>query len=171
MARSHWLAALAAAALTGCAAKQSTPPQTTPVARPAQAAPRPAPQAAPAPQASPAQRPPPVETIRQSSAPAASPTQVTFQIKSNYPHKVQIAYYSQTRRGHAWPGGSQAYALNDYNVHTHTLNCTPGEKICYGAWVTGGGSKYWGVGANNRHGCSNCCSTCGAGTLSHTLQP
>jgi len=100
-----------------------------------------------------------------------APNQVTFRVKSNHASKVQIAYYSQTRRGHAWPGGSQVYALNDYNVHTHTLTCVPGEKICYGAWVTGSGTKHWGVGPNNRYGCSNCCTTCGSGGLSRTLNP
>ena len=102
---------------------------------------------------------------------AASPTQITFNMKSNHPNKVQVAFYSQTRRGYAWPGGNQAYGLNDYSVHTHTLNCTPGEKICYGAWVTGTGNKYWGVGPNGKHGCTGCCTTCGSGTVSYTLNP
>src|SRR5262245_40564862 len=83
------------------------------------------------------------QTERQNSS---SPNQLTFRVKSMHANKVQISYYSQTRRNHAWPGGGQVYPLNDYNVHTHTLNCTPGEKICYGAWVTGSGTKYWGVG-------------------------
>jgi hypothetical protein len=100
-----------------------------------------------------------------------SPNQVTFRIQSKHPNKVQVTYYSQTRRGHAWPGGSQAYSLNDYSVHNHTLNCTPGEKICYGAWVTGSGNKYWGVGPNNRYGCTACCVTCGSGTATYTLNP
>ena len=108
------------------------------------------------------------QTERQNSN---APNQLTFRVKSNHANKVQIAYYSQTRRGHAWPGGSQVYSLNDYNVHTHTLTCSPGEKICYGAWVTGSGAKYWGVGPNNRYGCTSCCSTCGAGTVSYTLNP
>ena len=102
---------------------------------------------------------------------SSSPNQVTFRVKSNHPNKVQISYYSQMRRGHAWPGGGQAYALNDSAFHSHTLNCTPGEKICYGAWVTGSGSRYWGVGPNGKYGCTGCCTTCGSGTVSYTLNP
>lgn len=162
MSRLNLLAAVSIAAflLIGCAAKT----QTAPTPAPTRAAPTPA----PTPPTAAAPRSTQTEPIKQSSA---SPTQVTFQIKSNYPNKVQVAYYSQTRRGHAWPGGGQAYGLNDYNAHTHTLNCTPGEKICYGAWVTGNSSKYWGAGPNGRYGCSNCCTTCGTGTFSRTLNP
>ena len=56
-----------------------------------------------------------------------------------------------------------AYDLNDYETHSFTLNCRRGEKICFGAWVTGNASRYWGVGANNRYGCEKCCFVCGAG--------
>jgi len=88
-----------------------------------------------------------------------SAEQLTWQVQSMYRHKVQIEFYAQGR-SHAWPGGNRAYNLNDYDVHTYTLNCIGGEKVCYGAWVTGNSSRYWGVGMNNKHGCSDCCYTC-----------
>ncbi len=75
---------------------------------------------------------------------ADSPNQVIFRVTSNHPNKVQISYYSQTRRGQSWPGGDQAYSLNDSLAHSHVLSCNAGEKICYGAWVTGQSSPYWG---------------------------
>lgn len=93
---------------------------------------------------------------------ASSADSLTWNVQSMYKHKVQIEFYAQGRR-HAWPGGNQAYGLNDYDTHTYTLNCRSGERICYGAWVTGNSSKYWGVGSNNKYSCSNCCATCGAG--------
>ena len=89
----------------------------------------------------------------------ATAQQLTWEVQSMYPNKVQIEFYSQDRR-HAWPGGNRAYNLNDYETHTYRLNCIAGEKICYGAWVTGNSSRYWGVGMNNRHGCKGCCYTC-----------
>ena len=101
----------------------------------------------------------------------AEAAELSWRVKSNYRYKVQIEFYSQDRKS-AWPGNGRAYGLNDYETKTFTLNCRSGEKICYGAWVTGDGSKYWGVGANNRHSCRGCCATCGAGdTPPITLQP
>jgi hypothetical protein len=92
----------------------------------------------------------------------AKADELTFKVRSNYRYKVQIEFYSQDRN-HAWPGGDRAYPINDDEVHNYSLNCRSGEKICYGAWVTGNDSKYWGVGANNKHGCKGCCYTCGRG--------
>ena len=94
--------------------------------------------------------------------------QLTWEVQSTYRHKVQIEFYSQERK-HAWPGGNRAYTLNDYEVHSYTLNCIAGEKICYGAWVTGNSSRYWGVGMNDRRSCQGCCYTCDGGTATVRL--
>jgi hypothetical protein len=95
---------------------------------------------------------------------------LTFRMKSNHRNKVQVEFYSQNRN-HAWPGGNKAYNIDDYEVHSFRLTCNRGEKICYGAWVTGNSSRYWGVGINNRQRCSNCCYTCNGGTASIELNP
>ena len=95
---------------------------------------------------------------------------VTINIKSNHPNKVQVEFYAQGR-SHAWPGGNQAYNLDDSAVHSYRLNCNAGERICYGAWVNGNRNKYWGVGLNNRQRCTSCCTTCNGGTISFTLNP
>jgi hypothetical protein len=101
---------------------------------------------------------------------AANGNQIVFNMKSNHPNRVQVSFYSQTRPGFSWPGGGQAYDLNDSASHAYTLNCNAGEKVCYGAWVTGSGSRYWGVGPRMSKSCSNCCGTCG-GTYSYNLNP
>lgn len=93
--------------------------------------------------------------------PRAQAENETWQIRSSYPYQAQIEFYSQDRRGIAWPGGGHAYDLNDSARHSFSLNCQPGERICYGAWVTGRGSRYWGVGPDNAHSCTDCCWTCG----------
>jgi hypothetical protein len=95
-------------------------------------------------------------------APKAQADQITIDVVSEASVKVQIEFYSQDRSV-AWPGNGMAWDLNDYQRHTYTLNCRSGEQICFGAWVTGNSSRYWGVGANNSHGCQKCCFTCGAG--------
>jgi len=100
----------------------------------------------------------------------AAGNQIIFNMRSNHPNRVQVAFYSQSRANYAWPGGGQAYDLNDSATHTYTLNCNPGEKVCYGAWVTGNGGRYWGVGPRMRQSCSNCCGTCG-GNYSYNLNP
>ncbi len=95
---------------------------------------------------------------------------MTWTVKSMYQYKVQIAFYSR-ERNHEWPGSGQAWDLNDYNNHTYTLNCRRGEKVCFGAWVTGNSSKFWGVGFGGKQGCPSCCFVCGQQPQPQILQP
>lgn len=106
----------------------------------------------------------------QSSAQPGSATTMVWQVKSLYQYKVQIAFYAR-ERNHEWPGNGQAWDLNDYNNHTYTLNCRPGEKICFGAWVTGNAKRFWGVGFGGRQGCASCCFNCGQQPQPQVLQP
>jgi hypothetical protein len=82
---------------------------------------------------------------------AASAADVTFQMR-----------YSQDR-SHVWPGGNQVYYLDDGETKSMSLSCDEGEKICYGAWVSGDKSTYWGTGPDNAETCSDCCYTCTGG--------
>ena len=84
---------------------------------------------------------------------------ITFQLKSAYKYKVQVAFFAQDRN-HIWPGGGNAYNLDDSKVHEIKLSCFGGEKICYGGWVTGNSKIYWGRGAEGKQRCENCCYTC-----------
>lgn len=92
----------------------------------------------------------------------------TFRVKSTYDYKVQIAFFSQARN-HVWPGPGRAYSLDDSQTQSFPLACESGEKICYGAWVTGDGSQLWGVGPKNDQSCKNCCFVCGDGDVSPVL--
>lgn len=94
--------------------------------------------------------------------PEASAAEMLWRVRSNYKYRVQISFYSQNRRVE-WPGNGKVWGLNDDDVHEFNLSCRSGEKICFGAWVTGNSTKYWGVGADNKHGCRSCCFTCGEG--------
>ncbi len=86
-------------------------------------------------------------------------------IKSNADYKVHLKFFSQNY-SRSWPGpnASTVWVLDDYEVKTVNLSCVSGERICYGAWVAGDSSQYWGVGSSGRAGCSSCCITCGGGT-------
>lgn len=92
----------------------------------------------------------------------------TFRVKSTYDYKVQIAFFSQSRNN-VWPGPGRAYSLDDSRTQSFPLACESGEKICYGAWVTGDGSQNWGVGPKNDQSCKNCCFVCGDGDMSPVL--
>lgn len=97
------------------------------------------------------------------SVETSSADSLTWQIRSEHPNAVAVEFYSQNRN-HVWPGGGKVYVIKDWDTHTYRLSCHSGEKICYGAWVRGRKSTYWGVGNNNRNRCSRCCYTCGGGT-------
>ncbi len=92
----------------------------------------------------------------------------TFRVKSDYQYKVQIAFFSQSRN-HVWPGPGRAFSLDDSQTQSFPLSCESGEKICYGAWVTGDGNLSWGVGPKNDQGCKNCCFICGDADMTPVL--
>ncbi len=96
------------------------------------------------------------------SASAAPAADITFVMKNNHPNAVEVELYSQDR-DHVWPGNGQIYYLDDGETKTMALSCQDGEKICYGAWISGDKSTYWGVGPGNSEACDNCCYTCSGG--------
>ena len=92
----------------------------------------------------------------------ASAADVTFQIRNNHPNAVEVELYSQDR-DHVWPGNGQIYMLDDGETKSMPLSCNEGEKICYGAWISGDQATYWGVGPGNKETCEDCCYTCTGG--------
>ena len=101
-------------------------------------------------------------TISPISTNNAKAETLTWLMKSKYPYRVSISFYSK-RRNYSWPGGRKVWVIADNKIHEYTLRCRRGEKICYGAWVRGNKSRYWGVGYKGRRGCRNCCYTCNGG--------
>lgn len=86
---------------------------------------------------------------------------LVIEVRSLHANTVELSFYSQSFN-RAWPGGSRVYPLADSEFHTYRLNCQPSERICYGAWVSGDSSSYWGVGNGGEQGCTDCCMTCGS---------
>jgi len=93
---------------------------------------------------------------------AAYAESLLWHFRSDHANIVSLEFYSQNR-GHVWPGDDQVYVIDDYDVHDYPLECQPGEKICYGAWVRNDSSSYWGAGYDGVQACENCCYTCDGG--------
>lgn len=99
----------------------------------------------------------------------AAAADMTWTMRSSYDYKVSLAFYSQDSN-RVWPGNGDVYVLADSRAHPFTLACHRGEKICYGAWPTGGNSRiHWGVGRHNEHTCRGCCFICGESNPSRDL--
>lgn len=88
---------------------------------------------------------------------------LTWTVTSDHPNIVDVEFYSQSRNV-SWPGNGRVYVIDDWDAHTYSLSCNRGERICFGAWVRGRSSTYWGVGSGGRNSCADCCAICGAGT-------
>lgn len=95
-------------------------------------------------------------------ASAAFAADVTFEMKNSHPNAVEVELYSQDR-DHVWPGNNQVYLLDDGETKQIPLACDQGEKICYGAWISGDKTTYWGTGPDNAETCTDCCYTCTGG--------
>lgn len=96
------------------------------------------------------------------------PNQVAIEMRSLDEYALELSFFTEDG-SRAWPGGNQIYPLKDSQFHSYRLTCTPGEKICYGAWRAGNSKIYWGSGYANRQACSNCCFRCGGGAQRITL--
>lgn len=88
----------------------------------------------------------------------------TFNMRNSQYYAVEVELYAQNRR-HVWPGAGEVYYLDDGESKQIYISCQRGEKICYGAWISGDTETFWGVGKDNQNRCRNCCYTCnGRGT-------
>ena len=94
---------------------------------------------------------------------AAAAETLTFRVQNDYRYTVHLQFFSQSRN-HVWPDSGRVWVLDDGSVHTYRLGCNSGEKICYGAAVSGNYDTFWGVSLDNNESCSDCCYTCNGGT-------
>ena len=91
-------------------------------------------------------------------APAYGETMI-WKFRSHHANIVDVQLYASARNI-VYPGNGRVWTLNDYDVKQMTISCVAGEKVCYGAWVRGTESSYWGGGRNNRQRCESCCYVC-----------
>jgi len=95
--------------------------------------------------------------------PPARADSMTWQMRSFHPNAVEVKFFSQNRKA-VWPGATSHYTLKDPKVASFKLNCVAGEKICYGAGVSGNLTRVWGMGPDGKKQCTECCYTCGGDT-------
>ncbi|MDW6025175.1 hypothetical protein SAZ10_25785 [Mesorhizobium sp. BAC0120] len=88
--------------------------------------------------------------------------ELTFVMNNQHPKPVEVQLYSQNRES-LWPGPSDVFLLEDGETRTMTLACETGETICYGAWLQGDRTTFWGVGPGKVRHCDNCCYVCQGG--------
>jgi hypothetical protein len=87
---------------------------------------------------------------------------LTWKFQS-FDHKpVDIQFYADNRT-HLLPNTRATYSIDERGMHSYTIPCMAGEKICYGAWVRGNATAYWGKGQDDKRRCSDCCYTCNGG--------
>jgi hypothetical protein len=91
---------------------------------------------------------------------AAMADTMVWKFRSHHSNIVDVQLYASARNN-VWPGNGRVWSLKDYNVHNVQISCVRGEKVCYGAWVRGTESSYWGGGRNNQRNCTSCCYICG----------
>ncbi len=89
----------------------------------------------------------------------ASAEKMSFYMKNQTPRAVVVELYAQDR-DHVWPGGGQVYFLETGERKSVPIECTPGERICWGAWRYGNDRWSWGTGPDNARTCEDCCSLC-----------
>lgn len=111
--------------------------------------------------------PPAEQTISTSSYSAPDNTLILL-IKSLDSYTVDVNLFNASATL-VWPGSNRVWSLDDSKTHRFVISCRDGEKICYGASRRGNSDVYWGVGPDGRRGCANCCTTCGTGALTMTL--
>jgi hypothetical protein len=88
--------------------------------------------------------------------------EVTFVMNNHHPNAVEVQLYSDGR-DYVWPSSDEVYLLDDGETKTMTIECEGGEQICYGAWISGDQTTFWGVGPGKTQDCDNCCYVCQGG--------
>ncbi|MGE0501251.1 MAG: hypothetical protein AB7I79_06245 [Rhizobiaceae bacterium] len=94
--------------------------------------------------------------------PAAAET-MSFFIANGMPHDVAVELHGERR---VWPGDDQVYLIGRGEKKSVPIECSPGERICYGAWKLGDDRVSFGVGPDGSFVCDDCCSICVGSTIS-----
>lgn len=99
--------------------------------------------------------------------PLIPPDGLEWKFLNQHGDDVSLQLYSANRR-YQWPGTNRAYRIPRGSPQTLRVRCTPGERVCFGAWALpagwqpGQGYRYWGTGPGRRHSCIRCCQICGS---------
>lgn len=89
----------------------------------------------------------------------AAAEEMTFRFVSHVASPVWVELYSAENQ-RSWPEDGQLFILADSSPRKFTVPCEQGERICYGAWVEGDVSQFWGAGHEGKKNCDDCCRIC-----------
>lgn len=90
----------------------------------------------------------------------AQADEMNFYLKNQQDRGVAVELFSQDRDA-VWPGGNKVYFLEAREKKSVPVSCQAGERICYGAWINGDDSIFFGVGPDNdQPPCEYCCFLC-----------
>jgi hypothetical protein len=85
---------------------------------------------------------------------------LTINDKCNVDASIQYRFIDESASIY-WPSSTTVYTLTYGNEMSHSLSCTIGDNLCYGARRSNG--YYWGADIDDSSSCSNCCITCSEG--------
>lgn len=92
-----------------------------------------------------------------------------WNISKGFDRNLGLQFFSQSRNW-VWPSSRRQYTLTDLETHQFRINCEPGERVCFGAWLDGRSrQRVWGVGTKNKRACKTCCGVCGRGPFTSNL--
>ncbi|MEZ5810443.1 MAG: hypothetical protein R3D45_03425 [Rhizobiaceae bacterium] len=85
--------------------------------------------------------------------------EMRFRFTSHAPSPVLVRLFSGDRL-QSWPDDGGLFILADRSPRKFSVSCKTGERICYGAWIEGDITRFWGAGDEGRHDCDDCCHIC-----------
>lgn len=85
--------------------------------------------------------------------------EITFRFVSQVSSPVWVKLFSDEGQK-SWPEDGRLFILADSSPQKFTVPCEPGERVCYGAWIEGDFSRYWGAGHEGKKNCDDCCRIC-----------
>lgn len=86
-------------------------------------------------------------------------SEITFRFTNQAASPVLVRLYSADR-DLTWPRDGQLFILADRAPRKFAVGCELGEQICYGAWVEGDFTRFWGAGHEGKAVCDDCCRIC-----------
>ncbi len=89
----------------------------------------------------------------------AGSEELSFRFTNKAATPVWVKLFSSDRLKD-WPDDGRLFILADSSPRKFSVGCEPGERICYGAWIEGDITRYWGSGNEGKFDCDNCCRIC-----------
>lgn len=93
------------------------------------------------------------------AVPSAQADELSFRFTNQVSAPVLVKLFSSDRLKE-WPDDGSLFILADRSPRKFSIGCELGERICYGAWIEGDFSRYWGAGHEGKRECDNCCEIC-----------